>query len=87
MAAAVSAAPHGFAGMAMSMLGVDLYPPHCLAVAGASLVLGGLAGFARADWRAFSTALIKGTLESALRALSKTKGGRRDDGGDDAASE
>lgn len=43
----------------MALIGVDMWPEHCLAVAGAALVLGGLAGLTQADWRRLTLAFLE----------------------------
>lgn len=86
MAAAIKGSWNGLIGMALAMLGIDLWPEHCLAVAGASLILGGVANLARADWRALSLTVLQGAMSSAVHALSSAlrmietrKGGSRDE--------
>ena len=84
-AAATRAAPSGFAGLALALIGSDMWPSHSLAVAGASLVLGGLAGLTQADWRGVALAW----LDASRKIL--TRGGAANDtdddtGGSDAAS-
>ena len=85
MAAATNASPSGFAGLALALIGADMWPSHSLAVAGASLVLGGLAGLTQADWRGVALAWI----DASRKVL--TRGGPPNDtdddtGGGDAAS-
>lgn len=70
--------PYGIAGLAVSLIGCGVRPDQPLIVAGASLIIGGLAGFARADWRSLSLGFLRGGLNGALSALDK---GRRHERG------
>lgn len=81
LAAGANAAPRGFAGLAVSLIGVDMWPTHCLAVAGVALVLGGLAGLTQADWRRLTIAF----LDAFRRSIEpRIKEASSDDGDDDA---
>ena len=76
MAAATRATPAGAAGLALSAIGLDLWPGHALAVCGGSLVLGGLAGLSQADWRGIALAWI----DSARAALARKRDNTEDAG-------
>ena len=78
MAAATRATPAGAAGLALSAIGLDLWPGHVLAVCGGSLVLGGVAGLSLADWRGIALAWI----DSARAALAARKRDNTEDAGD-----
>lgn len=51
------------------MLGVGLRPDAPLTVAGASLIIGGLAGFAQADWHAITLDAFR----AAVRLLERDR--------------
>lgn len=62
---------YGASGAAVSMLLVGWRPEYSLAWTGVSLIVGGLAGLARADWHAITLEALRGALHGAQRALDR----------------
>lgn len=90
-AAATRAAPSGFAGLALALIGAGLWPSQSMVVAGGSLVLGGLAGMSQADWRVVAMLVFRLAARRVSRAIKALLGDGANDerdqfGGGDSAS-
>ena len=71
VAAASAAMMNGFSGLALALLGLGLRPDSPQVVTGASLIIGGLAGLARADWHALTMEAFRGALSGALKVVER----------------